>query len=195
MGRFRDIARGARARRTVEFPIATGEPVKVAVGVLLDGADEEIDRLSREHAKKLGVEDPKPGNSIYDRAADRFTLLLSCTDPESPDEAPVPFFASEEEIREGLDRDRIAYLVTAQAVWQDQCSPRQLKLTTDEFISKVVEVATSPDDRPFYLMRPGLQWIFMRTLAGQCMNSPELKSLSGLGSGTSSNSSDSKLAS
>ncbi len=189
MGRFQQIAKGTRARHVVELPLANGETIRVAVRALLDDEDEEIDRLAREHAKRLGVEDPKPGNSLYDRAFARFTLLLSCSDPESPDEVPAPFFANEEEIRLGLDRDRITYLFEAQQVWQDRCAPQQLQLSGDEFIAKVVEVATSEDERPFLRMRQGLRWIFMRTLSAQCMSSLELKSLSGLDSATSTSSS------
>jgi hypothetical protein len=188
MPRFRDIARGTRGRHPVDLPLASGEVTNVAVRALLDDEDEEIDRLAREHAKKLGVEDPKPGNTLYDRAFARFTILLSYSDPESPDEAPVPFFSSEEEIRLGLDRDRIAYLFEAQQIWQDRCAPQQLTLTGDEFVAKVVEVATSEDERPFLRMRPGLRWIFMRTTAAQCMSSLELKSHSGWGSDTTTSS-------
>lgn len=188
MGRFHQIAKGTRARHPVPLPLPTGETATVAVRALLDAEDDEIDVAAREYAKARGVEDPKPGNTVYERGHALHTLLLACSDPDSPDENPAPFFSSIEEIRQGLDRDRIAYLLTAQQVWQDKCAPQQLQLSGDEFIAKVVEVATSEDERPFLRMRPGLQWIFMRTLAGQCMNSPELKSLSGSASVTSSSS-------
>lgn len=182
MGRFQQIAKGTRARHTVEVPLPNGETMRVAVRALLDAEDDEIDVAAREYAKARDVDDPKPGNTVYDRGHALHTLLRSCSDPDSPDESPVPFFANVEEIRAGLDRDRIQYLITAQQVWQDKCAPQQLQLSGDEFVAKVVEVATSEDERPFLRMRPGLQWIFMRTLAGQCMSSPELKSLSGLAS-------------
>ncbi len=182
MGRFQQIAKGTRARHTVELPLANGDATRVAVRPLLDAEDDEIDVAARAYAKARDVEDPKPGNTIYERGHALHTLLLACSDPDSPDSDPAPFFANVEEIRTGLDRDRIQYLLTAQQVWQDQCAPQQLQLSGDDFIAKVVEVATSEDDRPFYRMRQGLQWIFMRALAVQCLNSPELKSLSGLAS-------------
>jgi hypothetical protein len=193
MGRFSEIAKGTLARHVVELPLANGVVTKVAVRPLLDWDDNEIDAQALVFARKHGVEDPKPGQPIYERAVALYTLLLACSDPDSPDNAPVPFFDSVEQIQKGVDRDRIAWLMGAQQVWEDRCSPRQLKMTPDEFIHKVGEVALTESEDPFLGMRPGMQWDFTRTLCGLFMSSPELKSLytSLSSSGTSDASSES----
>lgn len=177
MGRFADIAKGTLARHVAELPLAGGQLVRVAVRPLLDWDDNEIDAKALEFARKHGVDDPKPGQPIYERAIALYTLLLACSDPDSPDDAPVSFFDSVDQIQKHVDRDRIAWLMGVQQTWEDRCSPRQLKLSPDEFVQRVGEVALAEDEDPFVHMRPGLQWAFTRTLCGLFMNSPELKSL------------------
>lgn len=192
MANFASIAKGIRARHIVDLPLADGVVTKVSVRALTDAEDDEIETEALAYAKTRKVEDPKAGDPIYDRGVAVHTLLLACSDPDSPDASPVPFFSDVEEIQHGLDRDRIAWLLSAQQIWQDKCSPRQLNLSPDEFVERITEVAVSKDEGPFLRMRPGLQWICMRILAVQWWNSPGPKSLFGLDDATASSNSESK---
>jgi hypothetical protein len=191
MARFSEISRGTLARHVEELPMANGNVERVAVRPLLDCDDDEIETNALAYAKARGAVDPKAGNPLYDRGIALHTLLIACSDPDSPDDAPRPFFDSVEQIQRGLDRDRIAWLIAAQQVWEDKCSPRQLSMTANEFIAHVMEVAVSEDERPFLRLRPGLQWILLRTLARQHVASLEPSLLSGSDSGSTSSSTSS----
>lgn len=178
MSRFRQIVRGIAARHKVELPLPGGGSDVVAVRPLNDIDDSRIDDAALEYAKEHGVSEDhaKPGNGIYDRAHALHTLLIACSDPDSPDEAPVPYFESIAEIQAGLDRDRIAILLAAQQIHQERCSPRALTMSGDDVFVTMFELATSEDERPFVRLQPGMQWILLRTLAALVLNSQELKS-------------------
>jgi hypothetical protein len=191
MGRFSQIARGTLARHVGELPMPNGQIEKIAVRPLLDDDDDQIETQALAYATQRGVADPKAGHPIYDRGVALYTLLLACSDPDSPDGAPVPYFDNIEQIRTGLDRHRIAWLLAAQQVWEDTCSPRTLKMSPNEFVAHIMEVAVSKDEAPFLRLRPGLQWILLRTLAKQYISSPEPRSLYGLVSESSSSSPES----
>jgi hypothetical protein len=148
MARFMEIAKGTRSRHIVALDIASGESVSVAVRVLLDTELEEIDACARAYAKAQGVEDPRPGAAAYDLVADRYTILLGCLDPESPEDNPVPFFSDVEEIREGLDREQTRNLAAAQRAWQERCSPSGAS-AGDPYVAKVTEEAAGDRPCPF----------------------------------------------
>jgi len=177
MARFSDIAKGRRARKAVVLMLGD-RAVDVDVRVL--GADEDIDIAadSVKFAKSKGIESPAPGDEVYDRAERALTLLRACVDHESPEEAPVPFFASLDEILTSPDlaRDHIAYLVEEQVRWQEECSPRRRTLSTAEYIVAVAKSAEG-DMGPFVNMVPGLLWGFVHTMALQLIDSQTDRSL------------------
>ncbi len=181
MSRFSEIAKGARQIDEVELPLPGIEtPVKVGLRVLLSNDDDAILKSARDHAISAGVSDPKDGNPIYDVALARATIALACVDLASPDKK-TPFFESADEVRTGLDRDRIGLLFARQQLWQDRCSPSSREMGSEQFIAKVLEIAGAEDDerRPFDSMRPALHESFTRSLARQYVALLTRKSPSG----------------
>jgi len=178
VSRFADIALGTSARKVVDLPLPNGTSDRVAVRVFNDIDDSRVDDAALAYAKDHGVAEElaKPEHPIYDRGHALNTLLLGCSDPDSPDDAPVPYFASVTEIQAGLDRDRIAILLAAQAIHQEQCSSRKLTMAGDEVFATLLDVATSEDARPFLRLHPGYAWILLRSTASLVCSSPDLSS-------------------
>jgi hypothetical protein len=201
MATWNQIRKGTRARRRVVLPLSDGPiPLYTREGKLeLDPANAEVvqldlrpltsgeqsDVLARAHADAVarGVQDPRAGNPIYDLAEMEHTLLLCCVDPDSPQEAPMPLFASIEEIRRdpALGSDRVVYLFELFQQFQDECSPQRRHLTLDEAIASMLLLAGEEEDarRFFESLGPGLRWICMRTLALQLQISQTPSSPSG----------------
>ena len=170
MSRFSKLVKGTRARKPFALALPNAaEDVSIAL-VSLSGADEvEVFAQARAFAKSKGIDDPKQGDPIYERAIWASTLLLACIDPESPESSPVPFFDSVEEILGGLDRDRIALLFEAQQAWQDETSPRPGSMSAVEFVDMTFACARAEEgaDLPFERLRPVTRRSFVHTLALQ----------------------------
>jgi hypothetical protein len=135
---------------------------------------------ARGFAKERGVDDPRDGNPIYDLGQWVHTLAVACIDPESPEEAPRPFFeggADQILASELLGRDVIAYLYEHQQSWQDEVSPRARTIGAAELVAHVVEVASTEDPTPFLRLVPALRWSLHRSMALALLTSPTLKSL------------------
>jgi len=197
MARFSQIVRGVRARRRVllplgdapafqpdldaaGLPVAVPSPGSVSVDLRPLTSGEQADVLARAtaDAKSRGVMDPRDGNPIYDLAEMEHTLALCCLDPDSPDDAPRPFFdGGVEQIRSSPDlgRDRIVYLFEQHQLYQDECAPSLRKINPTEFIASL-GILGGDDDRTaqdfFGSMGPGLRWICLRTLARLARTSP-----------------------
>lgn len=127
--------------------------------------DDAIETAAMVYAVQRGVDVPRAGNSIYERGLALHTLLITCSDPESPDETPAPFFQGIDEISSGLDHDRIELLVAAQALWQDQCGARKRSLMPSEVLDKAQEIAAATTEQPYIEMSPGLQWSMLHALS------------------------------
>jgi hypothetical protein len=202
MARFSDLLKGKRARRTVEFPQAntrcsllaplpeleqqraadnTSAPEAtptVLVDLVVLTGDEEAQALeqARAMAIRAGVADPKLGEPLYDLALMVFTLLYGVIDHDDQ-AAQRQFFASGEQIRGALDRDRITYLYAMHELWQSECSPQAKGLSDGQFFQFIVEMADSEDPSlPFGKLQPATAAIYMRTLARLLVNSQTLKS-------------------
>ena len=103
--------------------------------------------------------------------------LARCTlDPDVAEPARVQFFDSAEQAMHDLDRDRIGWLYETWQIVQEQASPTRAKMSPAEFYTMIDKVAREDDPRPFVSMRPGLRWIFTRTLADLWLNSQKDKS-------------------
>lgn len=222
MSRFRQIQRGTRARRTIEFPLMharcpllpvvpeleqsrakvaeaagaeapTDVPSTVKVDVRVLSADEEAEALR--FAREYAVKrggEPKAEDPLYDLGLMIGTLVRALVDWESPVDAVVPFFESADEVGE-LDRDRIAYLYEQQQSWQDECAPQASQFTEDQFFNWVVTLAASETPQnPFAYTRPGLRWTLTRTMAGLLLSSHLGKLPPGWLSSSSSKSESSK---
>ncbi len=122
MSKFRDIAAGTSARRTLSLPLLSGGTVAVAIVPLLLGADTDCLAGAREYAKAKGIEDPKPGDPLYERGLMIHVVLKSVVDADVTDRND-PFFGSIEELERFLDSDRLAFLFASQRRYQNEVAP------------------------------------------------------------------------
>lgn len=194
--RFGQIVRGTRARRAVTIEglnDTEGNPAPIDVRPLNGTEQAEVLAKARAFALAQGVKEPRDGEPLYELGRQVHTLLLACIDHDSPADAPRPFFASAEEILEGLDRDRRSYLFEHQESWEDACAPRPSRMDQEDFLRWCSEIcaADEGDDVPFVRLRPVLRWSCMRTLAALHVISPSPSSAStspsGSDSGTTTN--------
>jgi hypothetical protein len=145
---------------------APAEQVPLVALVVLTGEEEAIALAgAREFAVKRGVVDPKPDDPIYDLGLIVHTLLLGCVDPESPVDAPVPFFTSAEQILKNLNREQTVHLHAQHEFFQDETSPRAKRLSNEEFLSWLVGVAESESPSDFFeKLGPAMLFSCVRTL-------------------------------
>jgi hypothetical protein len=155
--------------------------VEVGLRVLLGVETQEVLKRAQSYAEQHGSKTPNPGDPLYDFGLRLFTVAIAAVDPESDPRDAEPFFGNRGDAQSGVDdildsphigRDGILYLSEQQEYWQDLCSPQPLKITPEKLWEKVGEVAASRDARPFFGLRPGLQWVLVRFMAGQLVSSP-----------------------
>lgn len=220
MPTWQQIRKGTRARRRVQLllsegplpvqlgdggrlqiaPPDAGSLVQIDLRPLTSGEQTEVLARARADAVAKGVPDPKADNPIYGLCEQEHTLLLCCVDPDSPENAPRPLFASIDEIRGDpqLGQDRIAYLFELWQRYQDECSPRYRRMALDEILATMLLLAGEEEDearRFFESLGPALQWTCTRTLAVQWRISSTARSLSGsLSASKDSGSASSNLA-
>jgi len=178
MARFDDIAGGSTSvlRKKLQM---FGKEVEVGIRPLSDWDEAEATARARATAKKQGVEDPKEGDELFDRARFAETIHLAFVDADSPDDAPVPFFdVPVETVRRRLDPEMIAFLYEEWRLWQDLCSPRPLNYTAEEYVRVVTEAAEMGDpkalERFFWSSRLSVRPSLLATLAAQYVSSAQL---------------------
>jgi len=169
MAKFRDVAAGAQARKLFDFPLPSGTTVPVALVPLFGESEAEVFRDARLFAIERGLPDPKKGDELYELGLWVATIVRGVVDPDSPQDAPVPFFDSVAQImdpRKGLGREWIALLFEAQQAWQDEISPRPKAMGAVEYFQAIAEIVEAPPhaEIPFFRWRRGLQASFLRTL-------------------------------
>ena len=151
--------------------------VRVLLGLETEIALREARRYAEENKGKA-----EPGDPLYDFGLRLYTVALATVDPDSDPRDPEPFFGTRGNLESAaaeilasphIGRDGILYLSERQEYWQDLLNPRPLKLSPEELWVKVGEVAVSKDARPFWELRPGLQWVLVHFMAGQLVSSPE----------------------
>lgn len=184
-------SKGRLAVKAVELPMHKADPLKLGVRPL--DVAEELSALAwaRERAKADGVLEPKEDDPIYSRYLMAATLFRACVAgkvdadgalsfPED-DRELVPFFASPQEILSApqMGRDRLAYLYELHEIWQDEVSPTSLTLKPAEIMDKAREIAGSSTPGPFLGLRPGMRWIFTRSMALMLVDSPNFRLPSG----------------
>ncbi len=157
--------------------------IDVGLRVLLGNEYSAVLEGARDYATARGSKDPKPGDPLYDYGEMIHRVLVAAVDPDSDPRKPEPFFASVDEMlaSEHLGRDGIIMLAEQQQNWQDLCSPQALKLTPDELIDWVGKAAAADESSLLFFerLRPGMQWILLRTMATLLASSPMGKSLFG----------------
>lgn len=198
MAKFATIKRGVRARTLFNLPLLvsvqgpegeTAPSVPVAL-VALDGHDEaESLAAARAFAIAHGVENPKPGEPLYERGLWLHVVLRTVMDPDIPDKNE-PFFSGAEEILKFLDPDRISLLFHAQRAWQAKIAPAPGKMNEVDYLRHIVELAYAAEEEdrtgemfpvPFDALPLAMQLRFTRRVAAQFSTWSYHKSLSGSG--------------
>jgi hypothetical protein len=204
MAKFSTFKKKIRSQRTLfDLPLLLtldGEEgtERRSIPVALVGLDGEGDtkvlRAARAFAKEGGVENPKPGEPLYERGLWYYTVLHTVMDADVTDK-DEPFFASIDEILKHCDPDRISLLFHAQRAWQAKIAPDQGTMTDGEYIRHIVELAYAAEEEdrdgemksiPFDSLPFGTQLRFLRRLARQFSTWIATNSPSGSATGTDS---------
>lgn len=179
MGQFIGTPRSKLQRERAEITNLAGEP-QVCDLRLLDGTDTQwIAREAREMARR-GKYEAKKGVDEHDYAVDVLHLFRAAEDADSPEDARTSFFPTVQDIYDGLDRDRVHYLVKRQQAFQERRSPLKYDLTDAELIRKCEEIAAAEDGdpRPFQEMPLSLLHGLLRILAVRLVTFLQLMSQS-----------------
>lgn len=194
----RAVASGIRAIQPIAVAMQVGASPLV-LGVRVIRPDEDLEALAYANgvakAKNATAQAEDPVYSLALMVARVRRASVALTDeaaalaatgvlkPYVSDDAPVPFFASEEEIlgADDLCRDRIAYIAEQQEVWQEQVSPLKTKLSPVAVLEQAKLIAEAIDPGPFLGLRPGMRWIFARATAAMLLSSLQIRSQSGTG--------------
>jgi hypothetical protein len=140
--KFREIVQGARARKLVEVVGLDGvTPIACAVRILMPEDDAAIEEAAVDFAKGHKVDDPRPGNSQYERGLMLHGLLRACLDPDVK-ERDEPYFDNVTQIGKYLDDARAAFLWFQQRAFQREISPNPGQRDTASFIRLLYESAT-----------------------------------------------------
>lgn len=189
MAKFSEVAKGHKARKTIPFLMPNGTTVSIAVVPIFGDDEADVIREAREYAKARGVPEPKEDDPLYQRGLFIHTILRGCLDPDSPVDAPAPFFdGGVDQILDrthGLDRSRMVYLYEAQRAWQNEIAPVPTKdMGAIEFFVEVHRHANIEEgvDLPFESWPPPMRRTFALTMARTLTNSRLLKSWLGLSS-------------
>jgi hypothetical protein len=184
-------------------------PATVEVGLrVLTGAENLlIERLTNKMAEANGCKAFDESDAIFNMAKSLYTIAVACVDPDSDAKDPDLFFSplgtvvraskagalvpgekdrtfADEcvqtiQLSTHVGRDGIIYLAEQHEFWQDTCNASALKMSEAQMWAHVGEVAASSDARPFLSLRPGMRWIFARSMAVLLWNSYLDKSSSG----------------
>lgn len=174
--KFSDIARGTRGDEEVELPRFEGQSedapaIKARVRALNGIEEEQALTAARKRAKADGVEDPKPGEPLFDLALMVETAAIAYLDLESPTDARKPFFdTGADAIRQWYGREAITLLYEIQQDYQDRVAPTFAKLEPYDYYNGVLRLGEEDENsaRFFYLRsRAGLRWNFTRSMAVQ----------------------------
>lgn len=172
---------------------ADGEPNQVDVGIrVLTGLEwatvyEKAGEFAR--ARKVPDDQLNDRNPIYNLGCSVYTCVLACVDPDSDVRDPDPIFGERSDLESAalellssphIGIDGINYLVAAQQLWQDRCSPTALRVEPTKMFANLAALCSEDDEvssRAFLDMRPGMQWVSMRSMATQLRALPMLSSL------------------
>lgn len=212
MSKFSQFASGLKARKLFDLPLlravdapapaapAQGEvavintapasgvrSVTVALVPFFGGTEVEVLKSARNFARQNGVENPKPGEPIYERGLWLYTVLRSVMDADVTHKDD-PFFESLDQILSMLDPGRISLLFHAQRAWQAKCAPAPETMAPSLYIQHILELAHAAEEEdrtgemyevPFDHLPVDLQLRFSRRLARQFSTWISTRSLSG----------------
>lgn len=176
MAKFRDLEKGATARKPVTFMTLTGKEAKAEFRIM-SGADyeETVAAATARMRNVAGTHD----EIMLAFALDCETVARALIDPDSPPDKPEPFFENADEVRNALDRDRIFLLASEHRGFQESTSPLVREQTVEEFWKSVIEHSEAKPDAelPFEDWPRPTQRVFVRTMAAQLALLRQLRSL------------------
>ena len=183
MAKFSDIVKGTRARKTgVECTTLSGVPFTFDIRVLSGQEEAAVVAAAGKRAKELGGEAVETDLNFQFESAVQY-VAVAATDPESPEGAPVAFFASPDEVRSELDRERIVYIAEVARRFQESVSPRQHELSELDYVHTLYSFAEGAmKDNPFFRWPQSTQNRWLHTFAKDHVTLLELKSRSGMDS-------------
>lgn len=180
---------------------------EVGLRVLTGGEALLIERLTNKLAEAEGCKAFDESDAIFNMAKSLYTIAIACVDPDSDPKDPDLFFSplgtvvraskvgalvpGERDLTFAdqcvktiqasthVGRDGIIFLAEQHEFWQDLCNASALKMSEEQMWAQVGEVAASSDARAFLSLRPGMRWIFARSMAVLLWNSYLDKSSSG----------------
>lgn len=152
-------------REPITFEIGQAQ---VTVGLQILGIADEVAALARarSYAVEHGVTDPSETDPLYEQGLAIATVALACVEHDSPRDAPVRVFESEEALVQNklVPRELVAYLYARYRFMVDTHSPRKFDVTRDQIFA-MVKSAQEDDPIPFCDSRAGIQWLSFRFLA------------------------------
>lgn len=177
MAKFGAIALGSLARKPITVDDPRAGEMALHVRYLDDSDDDVIEQGAEAFARARGATEPaqaKPlpsgaaqnpwrGNAHYERGFVLHTLFVSCTDPDSIQEKPEPYFRTIEEVQK-LHPDTINQIYLRQRMFQSELSPSITDIAGQDLLAHIVSICISEDERPFARLAPNLQWILVRIL-------------------------------
>lgn len=193
MARARDLILKPQKRRSCTVKALDGETDLTFALVLLSAertakiVDEAID-FAKAHGGTGALDDPQFLRGKYTR-----TVLAAAVDPDSPENAPVPYFDDVAQIQRMLDDAWIVYAFEAQRDFQCEYAPSPAHVRPEDFVPLIAASTEAwkkggDPERPFAGLPPSMLRSLSATLVLRCSTLTEL--LSQLGSRTESPSDD-----
>lgn len=196
--RFAEIVKGTRQDIPVELPKFDGQPedsppLKCVVRALNGLEEEQVLASARRRAKSLGVDNPEPGEPLYELAQMCELIAVAYLDPDSPANARVPFFdGGSDQIRQWFSRESIVYLHEVQQHYQDQVAPTVAKLEPMQWAEGLAVLGGDDEKKALDFWcrcRPGLRLSYTRFTAKLSLTLQTLRS--GIGSSSEEDSKNS----
>lgn len=155
----------------VELPLHGAEPLRFALRVLRESDDIAALSWARAYATRMGIASAGEDEPIYSKALMAARLARACLTEDSDAKTQTPFFASADAIldAEALAGDRLAYVYELYEIHRDLVSPMAKTIGVHKLLDLAKEMVESKGPGPFVALRPGLRWIFVRTLAATLM--------------------------
>lgn len=182
--KFSSVLLGKRAESVVDLQYR-GEALRFALRPL-DGTEEAaaLERAT-EFARSRNAASVVPGNPLFDLGLMVHSLALAAIDVDSPAEARQPYFdAGADAVLGAFGPEEIAFLYARYEHQQAECSPTINRMSANEMVGHLIEIAGSDSDLPFVRLRPALQLSLLRFSARQLLSSPAGSSLLSSLSGT-----------
>lgn len=180
MPKFSAIKRGQRNIKPTCFRTLDGEEAKCGLKFLgIDGEEVALERAIVYAVSRGGK--AVDGDPLYELGKAIHLVEIAATDLDDPTGATPFFDGGLDQIRQGLDTERIFLLKELQRTHQEEASPHQGELTVDEYVATLYDSAAVEDGAalPFESWPLRKRRNFQRSMAKQLVTLVQLKSEAG----------------